>query len=117
MDDSFLYDGRQHWLAERWRGGVPSRTRLVRQVFDPMECAAQGDVFARLEELPAPRPLDLAVPVTTSADVADDIAQIARIRLWELDPSRFDDSDEAWVADELGRVMGAGRLKYRRSAG
>ena len=31
------------------------------------------------------------------ADLAKDMYQIAITHLWELDPSRFDDSDEAYV--------------------
>ena len=38
-------------------------------------------------------------------DVARDLAQQAWIKLWELDPLRFDDEDEAYVRSALANHM------------
>lgn len=44
-------------------------------------------------------------------DVAPDLLQEGLARLWELDSSRFDSSDDDWIRHELRSAM---RSAYRR---
>jgi RNA polymerase sigma factor (sigma-70 family) len=48
-------------------------------------------------------------------DLADDLVQEAFIKLWELDPSRFDEADEHYLKQALvARMRDALRYELRR---
>ena len=51
------------------------------------------------------------------ADFADDLEQEARIALWDLDPSRFDEDDAEYVKTALRNRMKDAARKERREAG
>jgi DNA-directed RNA polymerase specialized sigma24 family protein len=48
-------------------------------------------------------------------DLADDLVQEAFVKLWELDPSRFDEADENYLKQALvSRMKDALRYEVRR---
>ena len=52
-----------------------------------------------------------------SAAVREDLVQEAMIRLWELDPSRFDESDHERVMNQLKKCMRTTARTERRRYG
>lgn len=108
-------------MSARRATRAPTPTRAPRPAIDA--AAAQQEVYAPDVALRAAqdRLYPAIWPVAMSLsdddpDAAQDLLQEAWIRLWELDPSRFDDPDQCYLKKALvHRMMDA--LDHERREG